>query len=260
METIKWSYFQYRKNFGYPVYVRFKQEDFPPKFLHLIQEIGFQELTALESKKIQLNRPHTRVLTIQEASSRLQQQINGCDLLDKYGSESLSLQMGMPVYTYRKVGVMGLPGNRALWDLAINHDLNQTEQMVGLRIILVRYLAQALAEQGVLAYWGTMKEENVIVMKQGQSFGEAVFIDMAKKMIFSNGGEARLSSAVKIIRKDKEVRVSTLMRREELISFLSVSTCLLSFTGITQSMKRAIYELSASASGTYGVSESSLNL
>lgn len=260
MENVKWNYFQYRKNFGYPVYLRFKQDDLHPKFVHLVNEIGFQELADNESKKIPLNKLHTRMLTIQCASARLQQQINGSDHMDKYGLESLSIQGVTPVYAYRRVGIMAVPQNKTLWDLAINHDISHTDQMVGLRVILVRFLAQSLADQGVLAYWGTMKDENVVIMKQLQSFGEAVLIDLNKKVIFSNGGETKFGSGLKIIRKDKDARAGQLIGREELISFLSVSTCLLSFSGISPSMKRAIYDLSAQATASYGISDNSMNL
>jgi hypothetical protein len=260
MEAIKWTYFQYRKSYDYPVFIRFKQDELDPKFSHLLSEMGFNTLSDAETKKIQLQRSHTKILTIQEASARLEQQINGSDLLDKYGPESLSLQMNVPVYTYRKVGVMALPITKTLWDLAIHSNISHTDQMIGLRIILVRFLSQALAEQGVLCYWGTVKDDSVVIMKQLSSFGEAVLIDMNKKVIFSNGGEMKLGSSVKIIRKDKEVKMPLTMSREDIIGFMSVSTCLLSFHGITHSMKKAIYELSATASGSYAVTENVVNL
>jgi hypothetical protein len=260
METTKWNYYQYRKGYDYPIYVRFKQEDSNPKFTHILNEVGFTALAEAETKKIQLNKIHTRILTIQQASARLQMQLTGSDILDKYGPESLSIQAGMPVYTYRKVGVMGLPIGKTLWDLAVHPEILHTEQMVGLRVILIRFLAQSLSYQGVLCYWGTVKDDTVIVMKQAQSFGEAVLIDMNKKVVFSNGGEMRLGSTLKIIRKDKEVRTPLNMSREDLIGFMSVSTCLLSFNGVTPAMKKAIYDLSVFASGSYAVTENALNL
>jgi hypothetical protein len=261
METqIKWSYFQFRKSFDYPVYLRFRQDELTPKFSHLFKELGFHELDEKESKKISLERPQTRILTVQFASTRLNQQLIGTDLLDKYGPESLSIQLGTPVYTYRKVGMMAMPNRKPLWDLALCSEISQTDQMVGVRIILVRFLTLALAEQGVLSYWGTTRDDKVVVMKQAQSFGESVFIDWNKKVIFSNGGEMKLNSHLKILRKDKDYFIPGHMSREEIISFLSVSTCLLSFQGITPSMKKSIYELSVLASGSYAVSESSVNL
>lgn len=260
MEAAKWIYFQYRKTHDYPIYLRLKDTDANPKISHLLNEMGFNNLDEREVKRIQLQRPQTKLLTIQHASNRLLLQINGSDALDKYGFESLSLQAGVPVYTYRRVGVMGLPLTKILWDLALSPDLSQTEQMIGLRVILVRFLSQALAEQGVLCYWGTVKDETVIIMKQAQSFGEAVLIDANKKMIFSNGGEVKLGSTLKILRKDKEVNYHTALSREDVISFLSVSTTLLSFNGITSAMKKAIYTLSATTTGSYAMSENSVNL
>lgn len=260
METVKWNYYQYRKNHDYQVYIRIQQEDNNSKFTHIMNEMGFNLLTDQECKKIQLHKNQTKLLTIQYASTRLQQQINGSDLLDKYGSESLSLQGGMPVYTYRKVGIMGVPAGRSLWDLALNPEILHTDQMVGLRIILIRYLSQSLAEQGVLCYWGTVKDSAVVIMKQAQSFGEAVLIDVNKRSIFSNGGEIKLGSFLKIIRKDKETSVGGKMSREDLIGFMSVSTCLLSFNGITSSMKKAIFDLSAHSMGSFAVTENAINL
>jgi hypothetical protein len=260
MEMAKWNYFQFRRNFNYPVYVRFKEVDLSSKFSHVLTEMGFSLLSELEAKKIQLNQGTTKILTIQPAGPRLQQQINGSDLLDRYGLESLSLQAGMPVYTYRRVGIMGLPYGRPLWDLAMNPDISHTDQMIGFRIILVRFLAQTLADHVVICYWGTVKDDTVVMMKLAQSFGEAILIDVNKKIIFSNGGELKIGSTLKIVRKDKETRTATKMSREDLIGFLSVSTCLLSFSGVTPSMKKAIYDLSVYAIGFYALSENGANL
>jgi len=259
MECLKWNYFQYRKNIGYPVYLRFRQDDHP-KLLHLTKEMGFQEVTEAEIKKVNFNKFNTKVLTIQQASARLEQQINGSDIMDKYGAEVLSLQGGTPVYMYRRVGVMGLPRDKNLWELAVSSDLSSTDQMVGLRVILVRYLAQALADQGILCYWGTVKEDTVIIMKQLHSFGEAVLIDSKNRVIFSNGGEMKLEASLKILRKDKDVTHPSKMNREEVISFLSVSTCLLSFSGISPYMKKAIYDLSAQITASYALTETSAPL
>lgn len=260
MQPTKWHYFQFRKQFEYPIYLRFKHEELNPKFSHLLNELGFTELSDNESKKIPLQRSQTKLLTVQVASSRLQQQMMGSDLLDKYGPESLSIQAGTPVYTYRKVGIMALPVGKTLWDLSLNSEISQTDQMVGFRIILVRFLSQALADQGVLSYWGTVRDESLIVMKQLQSFGEAVFVDWNKKVLFSNGGEIKLNTHLKILRKDKDFNNPGSMNREEIISFLSVSTCLLTFHGITPAMKRSIIEMSANVTASYSVSESNLNL
>jgi hypothetical protein len=226
-----------------------------------LNELGFQELPEKDSKKISLHKANTRLLTVQTAGPRVQAQINGSDILDKFGSESLSIQAGTPVYTYRKVGLLAMPMGKVCWDLALSQDISLTDQMVGLRVILTRFLAMAMSFEGLLCYWGTMNEGTMVLMKQAQSFGESVVIDFNRKVAFHNGGEVRLGSLLKIIRKDKEGRSNAHISREELISFLSVTTCLLSFSGITPYMKKAIYDLSSHAQATYsGQTELSANL
>lgn len=251
----RWSYYQYRKLHQYPIYVRVNADDVCPKFQHLLGEMGFGLLTDVEVKKISLQKAHSRILTVQSAGPRMEKQIMGSDLLDKYGLESLSLMHGLPVYTYRKVGLLAMPMSRNLWDLAVSSEIAHTDQMVGLRIVLARYLATALSDMGVLCYWGTVKDGAVLLMKQGQSFGESVLIDVERKTVFSQGGEMRIGNNLKIIRRDVEGRHSSHMSREDLISYLSVSTCLLSFTGVTAAMKRSIYSLSAGVMASYAVSE-----
>jgi hypothetical protein len=258
METIKWHYYQFRKKYDYPVYLRFKHDESNQKIIHLLSELGFNELTEAEIRKIPIQRYQTRLLTMQNASARLTKELTGTDLLEQYGSEVLSLQAGVPVYTYRKVGMMAMPTSKNLWDLALHPDLTHTDHMIGIRIILVRFLSQALSDNGVLSYWGTQKDDSLIVMKQLQSFGEAIFIDHEKKMIFSNGGEMKLTKNIRLIRKDKEGIGSGKLSREETISFLSVSTCLLSFTGLTLAMKKSIYQISADMMASYGVMEAPL--
>lgn len=260
METTKWNYFQLKKNHNYPIYLRFKQEELHQKHTHLVTELGFTQLAEPEAKKILLHRPGTKILTVEAAGPRALQLINTSDALDKFGQESISLQLGTVVYTYRKVGSMAMPFAKTLWDLALSQDISQTDQMVGLRVMLVRFLSVALADEGVISYWGTTKDDSVIIMKQAHSFGEAVFIDLGRKIIFSNGGEMKLGGSLKIIRKDKESSTASQMTREDLIGFLSVSTCLLSFKGITPAMKRTIFELSRIAQGSYAQSEPRANL
>lgn len=256
----QWVYFQYRKVHGYSVYLRFHAGELNGKFLHLFQELGFSELSVKEVKKVSLQDPQSRILSIQLASSRLQQQITSSESLDLFGPEKLSLQLDTPIYTYRNVGILGMHPRKVLWELAISHDLAQTDHMVGLRVMLVRFLAQALSSQGVLCYWGTIKDDSVIIMKQSQSFGEAVVIDVKKNLLFSNGGESKVNSNFRILRRDNDRGATGVMKREELISFLSVSNCLLSFFGMPISMKQAVVELSSKMSGHFSSNEIPHNL
>lgn len=250
MDT-RWTYFQFQKSHGYPIYIRFQLEDLDAKLKHLLNEMGFESLDEKESKRIPLHKSHTRILTAQTAGPRVQAQLAGSDLLDKYGLETLTFQAGIPLITYRRVGLLFLPPGKVLWDLALSQNLDVSEQEVGIRVLFARFLAQALSEHGVVSYWGYYKEGSLIVTKQGEARGESVIIDFQNRIAFYPGGAVKIGNSLRILRKDKEVSQTIPMSREELISFLSVNTCLLSFQGITPSMKKSVYDLTQYASGAY---------
>lgn len=250
MDT-RWTYFQFQKSHGYPVYIRFQVEDLDAKLKHLLGEMGFESLDEKESKKIPLHLAHTRILTVQTAGPRIQSQLVGSDLLDKYGLETLTFQSGIPIITYRRVGLLALPPGKILWDLALSQGLDVTEKVEGIRVLFSRFLAQALADHGVISYWGLYKEGSLVVTKQGEARGESVIVDFRNRIAFYPGGAVKIGNSLKILRKDKDVPQLTPMSREELISFLSVNTCLLSFQGITPAMKKSVYELTQYASGAY---------
>lgn len=248
---IRWTYFQFQKSHGYPIYIRCQSEELDAKLKHLLNETGFEALDEKESKKIPLHLSHTRILTVQTAGPRIQQQLAGSDLLDRYGLETLTYPSGIPIITYRRVGLLALPPGKVLWDLALSQGLDVTEQVVGVRVLLARFLAQALSEHGVISYWGSYKDGSLVVTKQGDAHGESVLVDFQNRIAFYPGGAVKIGNSLRILRKDKVVAQSIAMSREELISFLSVNTCLLSFRGITPSMKKSIYDLSQCASGAY---------
>lgn len=254
MADLQWQYYQFKKKHGYPVFLRLKKSEIGHNILHVITEQGFEALSDLESKKIPLTKPTTRILTIQVASGRSLALIQTSDTLDKYGHESLSIYGGVPHYTYRQIGMMSLP-QKSLWDFYCRGDLSTPEQLVGVRVILVRFLAHILADQGILFYWGAIKGQTVELMKQHQSLGEAVMIDLKKKIILAPGSEISGLGNIKFHRKDKEHPGYSVISREEFISFLSVSQCLLSFTGLHPAMKISAYELGQKFSCYVGSAE-----
>lgn len=250
MDT-RWTYFQFQKSHGYPIYIRFQLENLDAKLKHLLGEMGFESLDEKESKKIPLHKSHTRILTVQTAGPRVQMQLAGSEILDKYGLETLTFQAGIPIITYRRVGLLALPPGKVLWDLALSQNLSVAEQVVGIRVIFARFLAQALSDHGVISYWGYYKDGSLLVSKQGEAQGESVIIDFQNRIAFYPGGAVKIGNSLKILRRDKDVPQTTPMSREDLISFLSVNTCLLSFQGISPPMKKSVYELTQYASGAY---------
>ena len=77
------------------------------------------------------------------------------------------------------------------------------------------------------------------------------FIDHKKKLIFSFHGETQFQHGLHIHRLDQNKKVGSALSREELMSFLSVSTCLMSFTGLSPEMKKSIVDLCMNSSASY---------
>lgn len=251
MSTIKWTYYQFKKKHQYPVYVRLHPEVELSKLTQVLGEVGFDLLTDAEVRNISLQKAGVKLLTVQEASGKILSQLQTSDSLDQYGLESLSIHGGVSVYTHRKVAVMMTPSGKPLWDMALVTTNHSSEHMMGMRVVMTRYLSLALAPFGVISYWGTSKDDGVIIMKQNQSHGESVFIDHKKKLIFSFHGESQFNHGLHIHRLDQNKKVGLNLTKEELMSFLSVSTCLMSFTGLSVEMKKSIVDLCMSSTASY---------
>jgi hypothetical protein len=241
MNNIKWTYYQFRKKHQYPVYVRLHPEVELSKLTQVLTEVGFELLSDVEVRGISLQKAGVKLLTIQEATGKVFSQLQTSDALDQYGLENLSIHSGVSVYTHRRVALLMTPSGKPLWDMALVTNVHTQEHLLGMRVVMTRFLALALAPFGVISYWGTSKDDGVIIMKQGQSAGESVFIDHKKKLIFSFHGETNFHHGLHIHRLDQNKKVGSALSREELMSF----------TGLTPEMKKSIVELCMSSSASY---------
>jgi len=241
MPDDKFSYYQFQKELGYEVYLRFEDSEFENCFTEILDLIGFDKVERDEVQSKAFDQKHTKVLRVISATPRVTKQINQPDyMFDKYGAESIS-QMGVyDVYRYKDVGMMVHGSGNFLWELGIK----STRDKEALRTILTRYLSFALASKGVVGFWGVPVEEGFIVMNPMKSNYESVFIDLNKKVLMTCDGVKDLDSDFEILRLEsgfyKEPRR---MKREELLSFLSMNTSYLSYTGFEQHMKSTIHDL-----------------
>jgi hypothetical protein len=118
--------------------------------------------------------------------------------------------------------------------------------------VLNRYLSWALAPHGVVGFWGVTSNEGFVIMRQGQSFGEAVFVDVTRQATFSSAGMRPVAGDYTILRADRPAPAVRQMTREELVSFLTTHTTYLSQTGLPLALKRATLLLGSNARGEWG--------
>lgn len=245
-------YFQWQKAHGYPVFLRMEKVIMEGRLQKLVSDLGFQEVSLAEQKRMPLDRSSTKVLTLTNASPRVAREICAPDTLARFGSETLSHRGGAQIYLYRHVGMMVFSPSSTHWELGIASELETTEDLMGLRVVLNRYLSWALAPHGLIGFWGVATNEGFVVMKQGQSFGEAVFVDVSRRLTFSSSGSKELLSGFVILRADRPGHTGHKLNREELISFLSTQTTYLSLGSMPGQLSRACLYLGTIAHGEWG--------
>lgn len=254
-------YYQWQKPSAYPVFLKIARPMLEGRLLKLLGDLGFQEVTPVEQKKISVQKMGTKVISLSKASNRVSQQVMLSDSLDRFGHEVLSYQGSAHVYTYKKIGMMVFSPTTSFWEMGIASQLETTEELMGLRVMINRALSWALAPLGIIGFWGVVTAEGFVAMKQSQSFGEAVFIDIESEMMFSSAGDGKMESGFTIFRADKTGVTGKIIGPEELISFLSTSNTYLSHLNLPHPLKRAAMKLGTRVKGVWsGYSTSSEGL
>lgn len=248
---LKPVFYQWQKDHGYPIFLRISRDLHEGRLQKLISDLGFQEIAEENHRKVSLTRAGTKVLTLTRASTRVAQQVMTPDSLDKFGSEVLSYRGEAQIYLYRRLGMMVFSPTTTMWDLGLVSNLETTEELMGMRVMLNRYLGWALAPMGLLGFWGVATGDGFVAMKQSQSFGEAVIIDMEKRLMHSSQGTRPLESNFTILRADKVGPAGRAMSPEELVSFLNTFNIHLSHVGLPHTLKRVALALGSSVRGEW---------
>jgi hypothetical protein len=244
-------YYQFHKSFGYPVFIRLDADLLEGRLQKVILDLGFFELDEKERKTIPVNKSSTKVLSLKKAPIRVIQQVKTPTSLDQYGQETLQMNGNFQVYTYRNFGMMVFSAASSYWELGLCSELQNTEELTHLRIMLTRFLSWSLGPMGMIGYWGVTTQDGMVIMKQAQSFGESVFVDLDKKLILSGQFTKNFGGDFVIYRAERSVPQNKMIGKEELISFLTTSTTFLSYSGIPFLMKRNIFDLGANTRGEY---------
>lgn len=241
MSEKKFSYYQFQKKLGYQVFLRFEDFEFENHFTEILEMMGFDKVERDKVKDIKFISGKTKVLKITKASPRVAKQIVKSDFLfDKFGKESLSKMGSYEVYRYRGFGMMVFSQQNALWELGIK---DHSDQNI-LRVIFTRFLSYALAPAGVIGFWGVPVDEGFVVMSPSGANFETVFVDLKRNVLLTYDGVKPIESEIQILRLDSTLnREVKEMKKEEIISFLSMNTNFLSYQGLTQNLKTVLLEL-----------------
>ena len=243
MNESKLSYYQFRRSLNYQVFLRFDDADLEAQLLETLTVLGFDKLDDETFKSQTFKRYKTKILKISKASFNVARQISqGVEFATGYGIESLSPMGSYNIYRFKDVGMMVYSDINPMWELG----LKKTDDPAALRCILTRYLSFAFTatHTEVVGLWGVPVDQGLVLMPPKKSNFESVFLDVSQNKIISYGSVKDIESEIEILRLDETLtnRMRT-MGKEELLSFLSVSTCHMSYSELDRNIREAIYKI-----------------
>ena len=269
MEQDNYTYFQYFKGLGLPVYLRLNTVNFHAEFIELLKTLKFHELSSEESEKMLSefdNEKYGKILTIKEASPGVVRQIGLYSESDKFGSESIHPKDSYNVYRYRGVGLMVYGHSFKEWEMGCSEDIGTDGYQLATKMILMRFLSWSLAPLGIVGFWGVPVDEGMVVQKPNESGAEVVFIDVFKRWLYTQDGQKKMKNSFKLLKLDNSLKDRSIkMSPEQFISFLSAHCSYFSYNGMTIPTRQMIQSVCRTYEGLIYPTESfqprtSLNL
>ena len=253
MSDKTWIYFQYHTATKYPIFLRFEASEFNHEITDLLTEMKFSQMGEKELEdveKVVKNEEFGRLLTIKPASYRVLRQIDSMTESDQYGRESIIPKDGYRVYRHKGFALMVYAMSAKEWELGVSPSFGKEGFKKEFFTIVNRYLSWTLAPFGVVGFWGVPVEDGVVVLKQGEAQGEAVFIDIRDRKVLSFDGYENMSFRFKILRLDKSLKNRNIrMGNEELLSFLSVHSTFFDCYGHSTIVRQLLQTISRITDG-----------
>ncbi len=248
------KYFQYCRELGHSVYLRYSEQIFSPKLANFLEDMGFDPLEEREVIELMAKKPREnnkfRILTLVEASLRVSAQIQRTLESDRFGQESVVPREGYKVYRFKNTALMVYSERTNFWEMGCFSDFGSGKDLFAYRSVINRYLTWALVPHGVLGFWGVPIEEGVALLRPGEGEANAVFFDIFnRKMIF--GREVRsFPQPLKILELDKNLeQQNRSMRQEELLGLLSRRNTYLSISRHPVPVRQILQKLSSLGQG-----------
>lgn len=243
MNETRTSYYQFRENLNYQIFLKFDDLMLEASLTETLEVVGFVKLAPETFKNLAFKRYKTKILKISKASFNVARQISQTNhLSEKFGAESLNKMENYNIYRFKDVGMMVYSEINPMWELG----LKSTSNKEAIRCMLTRFLSFAFTAThcDVVGFWGVPVDEGIVIMPPKKANFESVFIDISKNIILGYGSEKEIKSELEILRLDEALTNSMrTMGAEELLSFLSMNTCHMSYSELDSNIKDAIYKI-----------------
>jgi len=249
------TYFQYHRDHKWPVLLRFQLKDFNADLSKNMTSLGFVQLVAEADiknavKDVEQNNLG-RILTIREASSAVSRQMESALATDQYGPESLSAKDHYKVYRYKSHAFLVYSLAVKEWELGAYTDFGKNSDDAAARTVIFRYLSWALAPFALIGFWAVPVADGVVLMKSAEAKGEAVFVDLSARLVYTLDGTKKISGKFQFIRLDATLRGKQLvMTQLEFASYLFACTTFFNTAGPSTPIRQLVSAISKS---TYAV-------
>jgi hypothetical protein len=254
------EYFQYFKELGFPIYVRFNPLHFDASLsIHLLGH-KFSKIDDKDKVRIEENlllKRDMTILTIKEATPTVARFIEAGADSDLYGRESITPKQGYKLYRYKNLAVLLYSFSFSGWELGCFNDFGHEHQSEACRLVINRFLSLALSMHKVIGFFGVQVDEGVVVQSPRDSHYEVVYFDMEKGRIFSSDGIKPIRSRFQIIKLDSSLRNQNIaMTGEELLGYLYRQCSFFDYSGLTVPTRQLIMDISKKVRGILHPKES----
>ena len=251
-KTDQISLFRLREDLDYPVYIKVDLKLFGAGLQDFIESSGFElleDVTDDDTQDLLGRAPHSRMLSVTLASNSVMRQVDQVQESDLYGLESLVPREGYTVYRYKKVGIIVYSPSASVWKLGCRSDFGEGKDFSkAYKVIINRFLSWALAPMGVIGFWGHYSKTKAEFLRQSESNGEAIFMDMYKNKGFSSDGSWIMGPDFRLVKRDgnnkSESKDGRYLSQEEFISLLSTHCSFFDYKGLSLPVRQMIKRLS----------------
>lgn len=243
------TYFQFRPELNLPVFVSIESEILLGQLTGLLDEFGFEKCSD-DVLKDKFDPKKLKLLKIVVANPQVAKQIGSLTELDKYGAESLTQRVGYSVYRFKGTALLVHSEANPVWEMGLTNKFHVEGHMDNIRVAMNRFLSFVLAIDNIIGFWGAHVDEGMVVMKQSESRGEAIFVDFENERLITMEGIKPMAHPFQILKLDSSLqdRMKT-MKVDELVSFLTFHCTYMSVTGMDYRLKRQIMFISQFSEG-----------
>jgi len=249
-----WTYLQYFKDLDLPIYIRLDLSEFDSGVTSLLNKMNFSEISEEKEAKKVLDRVNkeggARLLTICEASSKVSRQIDMVAESDRFGHESIVPKANYNVYRYKGVALMVYAFSAPEWQMACYPDFGLDNEALANRSVINRFLSWSLTSLGYVGFWGVPVDEGMVLLRQVDSEGEAIFLDIRRKRMLTFDGYRKMNSRFKVMKLDSSLTDKNIrMNNEELLSSLSQYCTYFDYSGPSIPVRQLIQSIVKNVEG-----------